>query len=352
MPSKTIVEKARQLLEHRPALQQLYCAAYKLLLPRRHRHYVAQAQKALAQSKLAISCLDDMVRETLIYGTFYDEYIHYRFDLKNDAQRRTYLTDAVRNAICRRINDPSAQALLMDKCRAAQHFGPLFGREFLRLDAATSRQEFLTLARRHPKLVAKPISNCSGRGVQLVEHHTQEEWSQWFESHRLLPGGLIVEQPIVQDPALSQWHPSSVNTIRTNTILLDGRFLLFSTFLRMGRGGSFMDNCGQGGLMCAVDPLSGRISTPAFDEAGHSYPAHPDTNLLFQDAQLPRWDELRSTAEKLARAIPQLTFVAWDLALTPQGWIMVEGNKGQFQVQQTVLQRGIRQEFESAVGQG
>lgn len=351
MPSKTIVEKARGLMERMPWLESSYEGAYRLLMKERYSSYKRQAQETLRSFGMepTDALVQDMVRETLIHGTFYDEYVHYGFAEKSELERRTFLTDAVRNAICNKINDPQAQAMLMDKYRAYEHFGTWYGRKCIKAASEADKEAFVTLGTEMGQLVVKPISNCAGRGVEKLQMSGAEDWSQWFDQHVRKESPLMVEQLIVQAEEMGRWHPKSVNTIRTNTILRDGRFTLFSTFLRMGRSGSFMDNCGQGGLMASVDPVVGHVVTRGYDETGREYEEHPDSGCAFVGAAIPRWEELRALAETLARAIPELTFVAWDLALTKDGWVMVEGNKGQFQVQQTVLRRGIRKDFEKAV---
>ena len=70
-----------------------YILLYKTLLPRRYKHYL---QRAGGNT--------DMCHETLLHGTFYEEYELYGFANKDEAARREYLTDAVRNKICRRVN--------------------------------------------------------------------------------------------------------------------------------------------------------------------------------------------------------------------------------------------------------
>jgi hypothetical protein len=48
----------------------------------------------------------------------------------------------------------------------------------------------------------------------------------------------------------------------------------------------------------------------------------------------------------MALRLPRLTFIGWDMALTPNGWIAVEGNKGEFFAEQIALGRGLKKEFD------
>lgn len=291
----------------------------------------------------------DMMRETIVHGTYFEEYLNYHFKEKTDAQRREYLTDSVRNDLCKRINDEEKQALLLNKYRAYLHFKEFYGREALLAGSGEDKTAFLDFAGRHGEAVAKPIDQCAGRGITHLCFSDKESWSRWYDEEVAAKGmPMVIEECIQQDEGMGAWHPSSVNTIRANTILKDGQFSLFSAFMRTGRNNSFMDNCGQGGLLAAIDTDTGIVLTDGCNEKSERYPSHPDSLKRFQGAQIPQWDELKVFAEKLARHIHELTFVAWDLALTPKGWVMVEGNKGQFMVQQICLGRGIRKDFEQA----
>ena len=79
---------------------------------------------------------------------------------------------------------------------------------------------------------------------------------------------------------------------------------------------------------------------------GHQYKLHPDTHFQYKGLQIPKWNELLQLADKLARVLPTVRFVGFDLALTKNGWVMVEGNNNPQPVQQMVDQIGLRKEFD------
>ena len=50
--------------------------------------------------------------------------------------------------------------------------------------------------------------------------------------------------------------------------------------------------------------------------------------------------------QELSDALPQLKYVGWDLALTPNGWCVVEGNGNGGQIiYQVVAGKSIREDF-------
>lgn len=51
------------------------------------------------------------------------------------------------------------------------------------------------------------------------------------------------------------------------------------------------------------------------------------------------------TAKELAKMVPDVKYVGWDLALTENGWVMIEGNEdGQF-VFQYFSHQGVAKEI-------
>ena len=336
----------------------LYLSFYRTFFQKKYRNYVAQAYREIEEhnqlpfpEKIAATeaRIQDMVNETLVWGTCYEEYFTYRFDIKDNTQRRKYILNATRDEACRHINQPEAQAILLDKYRCSQHFKDFYGRPTFLLSENTPIEEFLRFTESLNAVVVKPLSQCAGRGVHKLEGTSKEDWQQHFEAIQRDGGNHIIEGLIPQAEELGQWHPNSLNTIRAYTLLVDGKFTVFGTFLRCGRGGSFIDNCCAGGLMAAINSATGRIFTTASDVFGNRFDHHPDSGLQFFDAQIPHWDSLLDMLSTLAHRIPELGYVAWDMALTPSGWVMVEGNKGQFFTAQLTLNLGLQEEFNKAI---
>lgn len=101
----------------------------------------------------------------------------------------------------------------------------------------------------------------------------------------------------------------------------------------------------RGGVMCPIDIKSGKIIAAA-DENGKMYDVHPDSKIPIIGFQVPKWNEAMEMAIELARQIPSNRYAGWDLALTKNGWLMIEGNaRGQFVGWKIPMQKGFRKEW-------
>ena len=313
----------------------LYILLYKTLFPGKYRHYLQRAGGDV-----------DMCHETLLHGTFYEEYEAYGFASKNEAERREYLTDAVRDRVCRRVNSRQGNRIVTDKYSTYTILHRFYLRKVWLLNSKANLDEIIRAGMDSGQLVAKPADNCGGRGVELLTATSEEEWRHLLADKQ----GMMIEECIQQVQEMARWNPSSVNTIRMNTFRHKDSVRVFTAFIRTGRKGSFVDNGLQGGLFASIDTDSGVIFTDGYDEKCVAHAVHPDSGVPYKGVALPRWDEAVALAKEMALAMPGMTYIGWDLALTAEGWEPVEANRGEFIAQQITQGRGLRREFEHACG--
>ncbi len=125
--------------------------------------------------------------------------------------------------------------------------------------------------------------------------------------------------------------------------------ILFA-FVKMGKDQRPIDNRTTGGLTANVDIRTGLVTSEGVDKFGQFYERHPDTDIVIKGAQIPKWDELCALVDELARVVPTVKYVGWDLALTPTGWVMIEGNShGGFTGSQMSSLLGIKKDVEALI---
>jgi hypothetical protein len=152
--------------------------------------------------------------------------------------------------------------------------------------------------------------------------------------------GFLVQRFIDQHPAVAAFNPGSVNTVRVVTFRgPEGEVAVHGASFRTGRAGSVADNWSQGGVIADVDPATGALAKALAshkDEAPQRVTAHPDSGVAFDGYVLPDWERVLAISRTAALAFSGVRWAGWDVALTPSGPVMVEGNSDCSVAQQLV----------------
>ena len=203
----------------------------------------------------------------------------------------------------------------------------------------------MSFCNRHHQIFAKQNKGNCGIGARLFSITDDEEAKKVFDE-LLSSGEWIIEELIRQDSVISQINASSINTVRFPSFKKNGVVKCVFPCMRFGRGGSIVDNAGQGGVFVSIDQNTGEIVTDAFDEKGNCFVSHPDSGITFRGFRIPQWEDLIDLVKRAHLALPDdQVYVAFDCALSDKGWCLVEGNWGDWILQQISLKRGLRNEF-------
>jgi hypothetical protein len=140
---------------------------------------------------------------------------------------------------------------------------------------------------------------------------------------------LIYQKFLEQHPDLSALHPSSINSVRIDTSIIDNEVTTSAAVLRIGTGNSVVDNASAKGFCVGVDLATGRLKDKGYRKphfGGGPIFQHPDTGLVLADMQLPFWPELLDLINRAARAFEPFGTLGWDIAFTPDGPVLIEAN--------------------------
>lgn len=133
----------------------------------------------------------------------------------------------------------------------------------------------------------------------------------------------------------------SVNTIRVMTSSVTGVPEIVCSILRVGNGSCEVDNFHGGGMAAAVDEVTGIVQGQAVDKALNRFDRHPVSEIPFDGFQIPYWDEVKRIVCEAALVEPRIMMIGWDVAITPDGPVFVEGNRRPgFDVVQVAFGRG------------
>lgn len=238
-------------------------------------------------------------------------------------------------------------SILKDKYVFYTYLKDFFKRDVVYIKNEDDRLPFLSFCNQHHQIFAKLNRGNCGIGARSFSICDEERANVVFDE-LLSSGEWIIEELIKQDPSISAFNSSSINTIRFPSFKKNGIVKCVFPCMRFGRSGSIVDNAGQGGVFVSINQNSGEIVSDAFDERGNVFASHPDSGVSFRGFHVPQWENLLETVKQAHLALPDTqVYVAFDFALSDQGWCIVEGNWGDWILQQISLQRGFRNEFVS-----
>ena len=259
----------------------------------------------------------------LHHGASPQEYVCLGFARLNCRGRKEYVTIRRNRKLDRKFNDAKANKVLWDKGLFNSHFSEFIHRKYVAVNKNTTDAEiqdfFGSLSSKC--YIVKPNDLYYGLGVHIAD--SLEKLKKLRNSGK----EYIVEELVQNDPTLAKLNESSLNTFRVVTCIdRNDEVHIETILLRTGRKGAVIDNLLGGGTCYHVDVETGIIDAVGKDGWGNSFLKHPTSGITMPGLQIPRIDEVKQFAVKLAKHLPKARYVGWDIALTPNDIEVIEGN--------------------------
>lgn len=230
-----------------------------------------------------------------------------------------------------RLGVPTPKVLCFIKNKAI-----LYADDSYKIDKSlTTREKLKTIFANDMDAFAKPSDGMLGKGIFTlrildgiiyidgVEHSVDELIEMVFSAD------YIVQERIVQHEKMSALCSSSVNTIRLQTVMdKDGNVIPFGPGVRIGRMGNNVDNWAKGGVFVGIDAQTEKLKDIGIlkPKYGTKVTEHPDTHIAFKGYQIPFYHEAESMVVELHKLMYRSHSIGWDIAITEQGPIIIEGN--------------------------
>ena len=257
----------------------------------------------------------DMIRSLLQYGSSFEEYYNLRFYERSHQNRGTFITTYYN---LRRYH----RMYFLDKRLFNQKFHAYIRRDWV--DLENPADDLLAFFKKHPQAVIKPKQGDSGKGVCLVtlpEPVTQEDVLTLKETYK----GALAEEVLRNHPDLRRINPTSLNTMRIITVAGPKGMEILYAGLRVGAAGEVVDNISKGGSVAAIDASTGQVVSGLFCKA-----TCKTDRTLTGDAvvglRIPCWTQVIEMLAGAAGELPQMRYMAWDVAVTQTGPALIEGN--------------------------
>ncbi len=196
------------------------------------------------------------------------------------------------------------------------------------------------------RFIIKPCRGVYGREVIGI-HRTNDHFTDHlkrplsaqdlfdFMSSSLSYSSFIIQEWLDNHPDLCRLSGSrGLQTARLITLIdHNGNFSLLHAFFKPIVGENIIDNHDNGrtgNLVAQIDPSNGTLFSADLitgnGDGIRRVDIHPKTGAPIRGTKLPLWDETKALAEAAAYKFLPLRTIGWDIAVTPKGPALVEGN--------------------------
>lgn len=265
----------------------------------------------------------DMCYCFIKYKAGYMDYYYYYFESSTKKQRESYITRGINNSYIRKLNDPQYGYIFDDKVVFNEKFSKYIGREYIDL-RKSGLDDFKKFVKKHKKIILKPINLQCGKGIEKIVINKDVDIKELYNNCKK-NNQLLIEECIEQHEKLNKLFPNSVNTLRIVTVIKNKKTTIMFRSIRIGNGDNIVDNFNHGGMYSIINE-KGVICKPAIDKKGNVYIKHPVTKTDIDGFEIPYFKEAIKMCVSASKVVPQIGLVGWDIAITPKGPVLVEGN--------------------------
>ena len=298
--------------------------------------------------KSRIRILGELLMHIYRFGYIESHYFSYGFDIKGFRNRNDYLDESwflwksgVLNTI---LVDHDYTCILQDKSVFSSLLNNWGFKTPQTISVVKTNEEAQDITNKllceGGTYFCKPIDGLCGRGafslcisehnvaindVEIPQPKAIKTIMDFFSN-----GHYIIQTHIQQHPDISRVYDKSINTLRILTIIdkASGKPVPVAGEVRFGANGSTIDNFDAGGIVVGIDLKTGRLFDYGYCKKGSikRTPYHPDTHIYFSSIQLPFFDEALKQIEQLHSNLSSIRIAGWDIAITTNGPLFIEGN--------------------------
>ena len=260
------------------------------------------------------------------------EFYLYRMYDMTDAEQDTVLVASIQHKLHTKygVNGEFVK-LIRDKEKTNDFFAEYVRRPWC-VNTKVSFQKFCRVFANTRRIIYKPLGGNRGFGVEAFDLNS-DNMQEIYDRLATYPVG-VVEQYVVQHPEMLRLCPSSVNTIRvvtfssnTQPVTADGKYMdIAYTALRIGGGGSIVDNFHSGGMVSIIDLESGKLITDAADMECNVFTHHPATGVEIKGFQIPYYKEALAMVTEAVTKNKLEGYLGWDIAIAEDGPLLIEVN--------------------------
>jgi hypothetical protein len=308
-------------------------------------------------------------------------YSLFRLWQKDSASWGDYLDDSPLKPVMRSLSKSQDRKVVTDKIRFHQAcielnlptvpilgvFGPLDDDRAAGLARVKTAGDLHAILDAQPAGVfCKPYNGTHGIGTFAITRHASGSYSPLGTADlqelfaycaRCAGEGRLLVQPRLVNaaPLRHLMAEGGFGTVRAVTYMEEGEPKFVAACLRIIVEGNAADNFGHGSsgnFVASIEPSSGRLIALRASRSRNwpfIYDAtnHPLNGYPVAGFQIPHWEQCVQLILKGQKAFPKLHSIGWDIGITEEGPLLIEGNaQYDFDLLQVAFDRGFKPELE------
>jgi hypothetical protein len=198
----------------------------------------------------------------------------------------------------------------------------------------------------------KPLTGINGTGafpLRLTDGqlYVGNERVSRGEVKDRITSSFLIQERVTQHPTISELHSQSLNTLRILTFNNGHSIQVFSAAQRMGTNGRNVDNWTAGGILVGIDLHSGKLRAEGFYKPGYGGKVlrHPQTGVELAGFNIPHFFDALQLVKEVHGYLYGVHSIGWDIAISPSGPVIVEGNDDWDGAVPMALEEKFRQRF-------
>lgn len=279
---------------------------------------------------------------TALLGSGLQDYLNYKFYEKSFKERRKYVTIGYMANAYKTLAAYEYAEFISNKANFHKNYSKFAKR--ICISSANSYEEFEEFLNNNESFVYKPLRGLAGTNVKKMSVKDIESKEKLYEE--IKNEKTLIEELIVQDEKWGALSPNSINTIRVVTTIVGDNVKIIFAGARIGSGKTIADNFHQGGQGVLVDIEKGVLVGNGIDKALNES-EKSITGIKFDGFEIPYWEEARKMVKEAAKINPNIHIVGWDVSISKNGPLIIEGNRGPgFDLVQVLMKKGTKYMFE------
>ena len=307
------------------------------------RYYNSLKELSKKNGKSANLMFLDTAISVFLFKSGLQDYLNYKFYEKSFKERTEYATIGYQAKLYKLAAGVEHADFFSNKINFHQNFKKYVKRECVTYEDGFEAVKKFIKERKY--IIRKPITGLGGANVEKIETKKIKELEFFYED--LKKDNCFLEELVIQNKEWNKLNPDSLNTIRVVTKCVKGKSELLYAVARIGSGESIVDNFHQGGVGVKVNTEKGCLEGQTIDKAGQTSDITTKTKIKVDGFKIPYWQEVCVMVKEAAKVNDKVNIVGWDVALTDEGPLLIEGNRGPgMDIIQVLYQRGIKKDLE------